>query len=373
MISNQVKFNIFSFISTFARSLIEIFISLYLFKNGFSVSSVALFYFFENVFSIALAYTFIRIGEKFNYAIIMIIGLIAFVTLQIVLRNVDNSLSYILLVSLIYSFYRRGYWVSRRNYITNVIPTKKSSGAFSILVVLSQLASILAGYIGAILLDNFTIDMVTVISSLLLLISVMPLFMIKTNKEHVKIDLVANLKKYEKSNFVLFSLYELNNLLSMLFPIYIALYIKDTYLMAGNLNAISHISIIVFVLVYGRIINKNKNYVFLSTILFVLISLIKLAPAGYYILIVYFLDGLVQKMQNQSINKIYFENRKDMDITHYNLIYQITESVSRFAVAIPLIFMSDIRQMIVVVITVMFVELMIYEYIKTKEKDKENK
>ena len=369
MINNQVKFNIFSFVSTFARSLIEIFISLYLFKNGFSVSSVALFYFFENVFALFLAYIFIRIGEKFNYAIIMIIGLISFVTLQIILRDVNSSITYIILVSFVYSLYRRGYWVSRRNYITNVIPTQKSSSAFSILVVLSQLASILAGYIGAILLDNFTIDMVTVISSLLLLISVIPLFLIKTKKEHIKIDLITNLKKYEKSNFVLFSLFELNNLLSMLFPIYIALYIKDTYLMAGNLNAISHISIIIFVLIYGKIINKNKNYVFLSTVLFVLISLAKLAPAGYYIIAIYFLDGLVQKMQNQSINKIYFENRKDMDITHYNLIYQITESITRFVVATPLIFMSDIRQMIVVVITVMFLEMLIYEYIRTKDKE----
>ena len=44
-INNQVKFNIFSFLSTFARSLVEIFIFLYLFKNGYSLQAVVLFYF----------------------------------------------------------------------------------------------------------------------------------------------------------------------------------------------------------------------------------------------------------------------------------------------------------------------------------------
>ncbi|MBR6252228.1 MAG: MFS transporter [Clostridia bacterium] len=371
MIKDQVKFNIFSFISTFARSLIEIFISLYLFKNGFSITSIIAFYCLENIFSLFLSYLFIRIGERFNYAIIMIIGLIAFVALQIVLGNVENTWQYVLIISLIYSLYRRGYWVSRRNYITSVMPTKESSNAFSILVVLAQISTILAGYVGAILLDNFSMTFVTIASSALLVLSVIPLFLIKTKKEPAKINLIANMKKYEKSNYLLFAFYELNNLLTMLFPIYIALYIQDTYIMAGNLNAISNISIIVFVMIYGRIINKNKNFVFLSTVLLLIISLLKVLQVDYFVLAIYFLDGLVQKMQNQSINKIYFENRKDMDITHYNLIYQITEAISRFIVAIPLLFMTSIRQMIVFIVVVIFVELLIYEFMRNKKKEKE--
>ncbi len=373
MIKDRVKFNIFSFVSSFARALIETFISLYLFKNGFPITSIVAFYCIENIFSLIFAYSFIRIGERFNYAIIMIIGLVSFVALQIILGNVENSWTYIILISLIYSLYRRGYWVSRRHYITSVMPTEKSSHSFSILVVFSQIATILAGYIGALLLDNFNIIVLTIVSSILLIVSVIPLFLIKTNKEKVKINLKSNLKKYDKSNIVLFSFYELNNLLTMLFPIYIALYIKDTYIMAGNLNAISNISIILFVMIYGKIINKNKNFVFISTTLLLMISLLKLMQVDYFVLVVYFLDGLVQKMQNQSINKIYFENRKEMDVTHYNLIYQIVEAISRFMTVIPLLFMTSIRQMIVFIIIVIFIELLIYEtLLKRKSQNKEN-
>ena len=367
MIKDQVKFNIFSFISFFARALIETFISLYLFKNGFSINSVVAFYCLENIFSLFIAYLFIKTGEKFNYGIIMIIGLAAFIILQLVLENVENSWTYILLISFIYAVYRRGYWVSRRHYITNVIPTEKSSNSFSILVIFGQIATILAGYVGAILLDNYSITFVTITSSVLLIISVIPLFLIKTKNEHTKIELLSNLKKYEKSNYLLFSFYELNNLLTVLFPIYIALYIKDTYIMAGNLNAISNISILLFVLIYGKIINKKRNFIFLSTILLLLVSFLKLFQVDYFILAIYFVDGLIQKMQNQSINKVYFENRKDMDITHYNLIYQITESISRFIVAIPLLFMNNIKQMIVFVIIIIFIELLIYEYLNTRK------
>lgn len=87
-LNEQIEFNIFSFLSTFARSLIEIFISLYLFKNGISLHNIILFYFCVNMFAVPLSYVFVKLGEKTKYIYIMIIGLIAFVIVQLLLRNI---------------------------------------------------------------------------------------------------------------------------------------------------------------------------------------------------------------------------------------------------------------------------------------------
>ena len=120
--NNFINFNIFSFLSTFVRSLIEIFISLYLFKKGFSIKSIILFYFVANLLAIPIAYIYAKIGEKTKYSYIMIFGYISFIVLQIILRHTVISNYYILLIAFMYSLYRRGYWVSRRFYITNVMP-----------------------------------------------------------------------------------------------------------------------------------------------------------------------------------------------------------------------------------------------------------
>lgn len=367
MKDNRIRFNIFSFISTFARSLIEIFISLYLYKNGFSIKSILLFYLLENLFAIFLSYLFVKIGEKYKYSIVMYIGIISFIVLQIVLNNINNSVSYLFLISLLYSIYRRGYWVSRRFYITNIIPKKDSSEKFSIILIVSQLSSIASGYFGAILLDNFSMLTLTIISSLLLFVSVIPLINIKYKSTNTKIELFKNIKKYDKRNYLAFSLYELNNLLTFIFPIYIAIYIKNTYVMAGSLNAISDIAILLFILIYGKII-KNKNYFVLSSVLFIIMCTIKIFLYNYFVLIIYFFEGIVKTMQNQSVNKIYFENRNNMDLTHYNLIYQLLESIVRAIVAIPLLFMNDIRLMIVFVLIIMSIELFIYNIIKKGKK-----
>lgn len=367
MNNNMIKFNIFSFVSNFARSLIEIFIYLYLFKNGFSIKQILLFYFLENFFAIFLSYIFVKIGEKYKYFIIMYVGIFSFIILQIILNNVVNSISYLVLISLLYSIYRRGYWVARRFYITNTIPKKNSSETFSIVLILAQISSIASGYLGAILLDNFSMLSLTIISSLLLLISVIPLIGIKNTNTNQKIQLIKNMKNYDKKNFFAFSLYEINNILTFLFPIYIAIYIQNSYIMAGSINAISNVAVLIFIFIYGKII-KKRNYFILSSVLFVMMCIIKLFLYNYLILIIYFFEGIVKLMQNQSVNKIYFENRNDIDLTHYNLIYQLLESTIRVIVVLPLFFMNDIRIMILFVLAVISVELLIYSRLdKNKE------
>ena len=367
MKDNRIKFNIFSFISTFARSLIEIFISLYLFKNGFPINHICLFYLLENLFAIPLSYIFVKTGEKYKYSIIMCLGIASFIILQVILNNVINKISYIILTSILYSIYRRGYWVSRRFYLTNVIPQRDSSESFSIVVIFSQLSSILSGYLGAILLDKFNMLSLTIISSILLFLSVLPLVNIKYKSTNTKIELIKNLKDYDKRNYIAFSLYELNNLLTFIFPIYIAIYIQNSYVMAGSINAISNIAILIFVFIYGKII-KRKNYFVLSSILFILMCLIKLFLYNYLILVIYFFEGIVKLMQNQSVNKIYFENRNGMDSTHYNLIYQLLESAIRVIVVFPLLFMNNIRTMIIFVLIIMGLELLIYSKMKKSKK-----
>jgi len=365
--NNQIKFNIFSFVSTFARSLIEIFISLYLYKNGFTIKSILLFYLLENLFAVFISYYFVKIGEKYKYSIVMYIGIVSFAILQFALNNLVNNYSYIILISFIYSLYRRGYWVARRFYITTIIPQKNSSESFSIVMVVSEIASIIAGYLGSFLLEEFNMIALTIVSTVLLFVSVIPLIGIKYKSETKKIELIKSLKQYDKVNYVAFSLYEINNLLTFIFPIYIAIYIKDTYTMASSINAISNLAIIVFILLYGKII-KKRNYFVISSILFIIISLAKLFLFNYYILFLYFIEGIIKKMQNQSVNKIYFENRNGMDLTHYNLIYQLVEALIRIIVVVPLLFINDIRIMIVFIIIIIAIELIIYASFKKKKK-----
>lgn len=353
-------FNVFNIISTFVRSLIEIFISLYLFKKGFNLKSIVLFYVLANFIAIPISYVFALIGEKTRYVYVMLFSYVCFIGLQLILKKVFLSNWYILLIAFIYSLYRRGYWIARRYYMTNFMPRKRSSFWFGIISASGQIAKILAGYAGAYIFSGSSLFMVTSVASVLLLVSIIPIFKMKYDKKPVKIELIKNMKKYDKGNFLTFSFFELDDLLSYLFPIYIALYVNSSYMLAGNLNAISNFAIIIFILVYGKLINNKRNFMILSTILVIICSLLKLTVTSYLIMIVYFVDGLVLKMQNQSSQKIYFENNNGIDKTHYTLLYDFVECFMRGFVGSILLFMSDIKVMILTVLLIITILMGIY-------------
>lgn len=368
--NNFINFNIFSFLSTFVRSLIEIFISLYLFKKGFSIKSIILFYFIANLLAIPIAYIYAKIGEKTKYSYIMIFGYISFIILQIILRYAVISNYYILLIAFMYSLYRRGYWVSRRFYITNVIPDKKSSCRFLFVIFGGQGAKILSGYVGSLLLGSASMLTMIIISSIILFISLIPLSKITYESKHQKIELFKNLKKSSFKNLLAFSFFELDDLMAYLFPIYIAIYINTTYTLAGNLNALNNVAIIIFSIIYAKIINEKRNYFVLSTLLVIISALLKLSVTNYLILIVYFIDGIILMIHNQSINKIYFEERNNIDPTHQSLIYQVVECISRSFVALfLLLFIKDVKSMILVVNLFILFMLSVYLILDGKRKE----
>lgn len=363
---NRIYFNLFAILSTFARTLVEIFVSLYLFKNKFTINQIVLFYFIANSVAILLTYIYTWIGNKYKYTTVMIMGLISFSVMQMLLKNIVLSNLYIIKIAIIYSLYRRGYWISRRFYITNVIPKKNSTEKFSFVIITGQIASIVAGYIGALVLDFYGVQVLNIISSIILFISIIPLFFIKYDKIEGKINFRKSIKKYNKNNIIAFSLYEINNIITFLFPIFISIYVKNTYKMAGNINAISNLAIIILVFIYGKII-KKKDYFVLTTILLILIVFVKININIYLITVVIFIESIIKNMQNQSLNKIYFESRDDMNVMEYNFMYQIIESVARTIAVIPLLFISNIKLMIIFINIVIFILLGIYIINEIKE------
>lgn len=371
MDSNQKKFNLYVFLSTFSRNLIEVFIPIILYKYGYSLKEVILYYLLVNIFLIFLTYPCILYTKKFSNKNLALIGIIAFVLVQVLLTQMKYSSYYIFILSFLYALYRIGYWLSRRFYNLKVLHKKDISKDYSLISIVNQIALIISSYVGALFLDFVSINILTIISIILFLISLLPLYMLKFEheKNDVKLNLVGTLKRIPISNLYLFGSYELLNVIKFFFSLYLFIYVKDNYQTVGIMNLLTNLSTIVFVYFYGKKINDNKNYLKASIVFMGLIYIFKANITSYLLVLIAFLEGIATKMYELSMSKEFFVLSKKFEYVNYNLVYELVLSVFRALVLlISFVFINDLKIMIYFSVGIVLIGLFL-NFRPIKEKD----
>ena len=372
MNNNQKKFGIYVFLSTFSRNLIEVFIPVILYKNGYDLKNVLLYYFLANMFSFLLSYPCVAFSKRYSNKILSIIGIVAFLILQILLNHIIFNIWYLIIVAFAYALYRRGYWISRRFYNLKVLKKDKISTTYSIISIINQIGVIISAYCGSVILDFVGIRILTIIAIALFLVSIIPLYKInfKHENNNEKLDLINNIKRIPKSNLYLFGSYELLNVVKFLFPLYIYIYVKNTYQTIGIVNLTTNLALIVFTYLYGKELDKTKNnFLKLSIIFTVAVYIFKANSIGYILLAISFLEGIATKMYELSISKEFYTLSKKFEYYNYNLIYEIIQNAFRtLAVMILLIFDLNLKTMIYTTLLFVFIGI----FFKFKQLDVEN-
>lgn len=374
MDKNQKNFGIYVFLSTFSRNLIEVFIPVILYKFGFNLTEIIFYYFLVNFISLILSYPFVILSKKMSNKTLSIIGIISFLCLQIMLNFITKSIWYLIGIAILYAMYRRGYWIARRFYSLNVIKQEKISTTYSILSIINQLGLILSSYCGALLLDFTNLKVVTILAIVLFFISIIPLEKIncEKTKENNNIELKKYIKQIPKRNLYLFGTYELHNILTVLFPLYIYIYIKDTYQTIGIVNLLNNLAIILFTYTYGKRLDvSKKNFLKLAIILVVTIYVFKANSIGYGLFIISFLEGIFTKMHELSINKEFYVLSKKFEYSNYNLIYEITQNFFRSFVTLIILIIPGLDLKNMIYITVGFILMGVFFKFKQIKKEEE--
>ena len=350
MDSNQKKFNLYVFLSTFSRNLIEVFIPLILYKFGYSLKEVILYYLLVNVILIIFAYPCIWISKKYSNRILSLIGIFSFIIVQILLNNLVYDMKYIFVLSFFYSIYRLGYWLSRRFYNLKVIHKKDISNTYSLISIINQLGLIISSYVGSLFLDFISIEALTIISIILFLISIIPLYKLDFDheKNDEKIEMIKTIKRIPIRNLYIFGAYESINVTKFLFALYLFIYVKDNYQVVGIMNLLTNLATIIFAYFYGKKINEKNNYVKLSIIFISLVYFLKANSISYLLLvIVAFLEGISSKMYELSISKEFYSMSKKFEYYNYNLVYELVLSIFRtFVLLVCYFFINDLKIMI---------------------------
>ncbi|MCQ2910991.1 MAG: MFS transporter [Clostridia bacterium] len=359
----QKKFNGFVLFSTLSKNLIEVFIPLLLYKFGFSVKEVILYYLFVNVFGTFLVYLFVTLGNKFGYKKLAYLSIFNFALMQIVLNFKVHTVWYLVLLALVYTLYFRTYWISRRYFNLHVVKKDNIAKTYSIISIFNQLGTMTATFIGGLLLDTLGNMIVSIISIIIFVISVIFLNGMEEKFNRNKIEVIKTFKIIPKRDTYIIACYELLNILYFFIALYIYIYIKNSFQLVGALNLLTGIATIIFTYLYGKFINKERNFLKLSFVIMLLILCLEINTTGIIFAIAIFLEGFAKKMIDVSINKEVYKLSKKIDYENYNLYYELVEHISKVIVLLPLLlFINNFKVMIYLVLT-LFVSAIIFNFI----------
>lgn len=332
------RFNRFIFLSNFSRFLIEIFIPIILYKNNNSLNSIIIFLLVRSLFSLILLYPLYNFIVKVNIRVSLFLSIIPFILSYIFLYNYN-----LILLSLFCSISSHLYFISK-NLLTYDNLGENKIGKFSCNIMINTtISSILGAFIGGYLLTCCKWNIVLSISVILFSISTFYSYNISIEKNKINYKEIFNKKNLNLKLFYAFEQFKF--VTYSIFPLYIFIYVSNSFLNIGYFNLIVGIASLVCIKLFtNRLDKNNKDYLIGITLLFCGILIFKLEFLNLENFLIFALtEGIISKLYDTiSISKTYILKNTPINI----LLFETYYSIGRVVILTISLFISDIKYLL---------------------------
>lgn len=345
----NIKFyNIYMFISTFTRNIIDLYSVVYLYKLYPSIKTIIGIYSLIYFLGIFISYLSIKLGNKVGYKYILIFSSIITSITFVVLNNAKIINTYIVSILLSLSIFT--YHPLKHYYGITLLNKKEKLG---ISLILIYLASFFSSY--------FVIkDIKPIILIIITIIGIIPTLLIEKNIPK-KIEYPKNILP-SKIQFFIFDQFRI--LFLLLEPLYLYI-ISKTISYVGVFNIIITISSIIYLyfITNNKNINIKKYYCYLN-ILFVIFLLLKLNITNKIILlIIAFFEGIGIKTNEliSTMNLYKIKNLKLSEKEGYLIISEIIFCSAR-AIILFIFYLFNVNLVIMMYILLIGVFILSFQY-----------
>ena len=343
-------YNIYMFISTFTRNIIDIYSVIFLYQKFNSIKSILgmyiIIYFLGAIISTISLKLTNSIGAKYILIFSSIITGISFY----LIHNINNQI----LISISLSMSIFTYHPIKHYYGIQLLKDKQRIGNNIILI-----------YIASIISSYFAIKKLNIIYLLIIgIISIIPIIFLKKDKQ----EKIIYPKKIKRNILSFFILDQTKILFLLLEPLYLYL-ISNNIKYVGIFNIIIAISSIIFIYVFINKHNIEKYYKILN-IIFVIVLLLKLNISNNNILLlIAILEGIGIKT-NEVISTMNLYREKN-NTTGYLIISEIIFCLVRSIILIPF-YIFNLNIKIIMYILLIGIFLLSFTYKKDTSKEVSN-
>ena len=296
MNSNKT-YNIFLFLSTLARNLVNVFSLVLLYKKGYTINNLLFFLFIMYLTGILVNY----FSLKIYYKVVLIISSIIYGISFIYLSILNDGLIFLSILAILLAIGNYSYHTMRHFLALTMF--KKCGQDESNFIVINYLGIILSSLIGMYLIDRLSFDITSIIIFLLSIISIIPI--IKYPRININ-NRNSDKKIYISKNKIVFNILEQFKVIFMeLQPLFLFIYVDKSIYYVGIFNIITNIASLIVM----YFISKHINYKYFKycTLFLGLVLVLKLnIKSGYFLLLIAFLEGIFVKIyENVSLFNLY--------------------------------------------------------------------
>lgn len=360
--SDLKKYNIFIFITSFAKLLVEIFIPLILYNMSFTIKEIILFLILKYSFCLLFIPVGYFIGKKYSVSTLMILSSIIFSITYIYLSQINKNLTSLIILSILYSSYLMFYWLGRHTYGLSIIEDKKTTDNVSLYNIFTILGGLFSPFIGSYIIEKTSTLTLSTIVLVLMIISIIPLTKIKKIKLNPNTQIKHIIKSFPKINYIFNTLDQLRYILYTVLPLWIYINIKSKYSYIGILNIITGLGSIIYIYLLSKKMDKNKkDYLSLSLLIMGIIYLLKITITSN---LAYLIITLFEGITKSSLDTITLRNtyvyQKNYCITSYIIFTEIINNIARtLFLIIFYIFNVPLKTMLLICILGIFLNVFV--------------
>lgn len=360
--SDLKKYNIFIFITSFAKLLVEIFIPLILYNMSFTIKEIILFLILKYSFCLLFIPVGYFIGKKYSVSTLMILSSIIFSITYIYLSQINRNLTSLIILSILYSSYLMFYWLGRHAYGLSIIEDKKTTDNVSLYNIFTILGGLFSPFIGSYIIEKTSTLTLSTIVLVLMIISIIPLTKIKKLKLNPNTQIKHIIKSFPKTNYIFNTLDQLRYILYTVLPLWIYINIKSKYSYIGILNIITGLGSIIYIYLLSKKMDKNKkDYLSLSLLIMGIIYFLKITITSN---LAYLIITLFEGITKSSLDTITLRNtyvyQKNYCITSYIIFTEIINNIARtLFLIIFYIFNVPLKTMLLICILGIFLNVFV--------------
>lgn len=360
--SDLKKYNIFIFITSFAKLLVEIFIPLILYNMSFTIKEIILFLILKYSFCLLFIPVGYFIGKKYSVSTLMILSSIIFSITYIYLSQINRNLTSLIILSILYSSYLMFYWLGRHTYGLSIIEDKKTTDNVSLYNIFTILGGLFSPFIGSYIIEKTSTLTLSTIVLVLMIISIIPLTKIKKIKLNSNTQIKHIIKSFPKTNYIFNTLDQLRYILYTVLPLWIYINIKSKYSYIGILNIITGLGSIIYIYLLSKKMDKNKkDYLSLSLLIMGIIYLLKITiTSNLAYLIITLLEGITKSSLDTITLRNTYVYQKNYCITSYIIFTEIINNIARTVFLIIFyIFNVPLKTMLLICILGIFLNVFV--------------